>query len=72
MNSIIECLVATPVLDQFLLDFPFDEKKNPVGFGLSRIAKQLLANEKPNPHEFKKLVDVHMPVFSGFDQHDAQ
>lgn len=24
MNSIIQCLVATPVLDSFLQDFPFD------------------------------------------------
>lgn len=72
MNSIIQCLVATPVLDSFLQEYPFDEGKNPIGFGLSMIAKSLLKNEKPSPFEFKKLIDVHMPLFSGYNQHDAQ
>jgi ubiquitin C-terminal hydrolase len=44
MNTVLQCLVATPVLDNFLKDYPFDEKKQPVGFGLSKIAKSLLAN----------------------------
>ena len=44
MNTILQCLVATPVLDTFLKEYPFDEKKQPVGFGLSKIAKSLLAN----------------------------
>lgn len=72
INSIIQCLVATPVLDRFLLDYPFDETKTPVGFGLGRLAQALLANEKAMPNDFKKLLDVHMPQFSGYDQHDAQ
>lgn len=72
MNSIIQCLVATPVLDNFLKDYPFDEKKQPVGYGLSILAKSLLANEKPSAYSFKKIIDVHMPLFSGYDQHDAQ
>ena len=44
MNSIIQCLVATPVFDTFLKDYPFDEKNQPVGFGLSKVAKSLMAN----------------------------
>jgi ubiquitin C-terminal hydrolase len=72
MNSIIQCLVATPVLEDFLLDYSFSEKKEPIGFGLSSMAKALLRNERPAPHQFKKMIDVHLPLFSGYDQHDAQ
>jgi ubiquitin C-terminal hydrolase len=35
MNSIVQCLVATPVLENFLVDYPFNEKTEPIGFGLS-------------------------------------
>lgn len=72
MNSIIQCLLASPVLDKFLSEFPFDEKKNPIGYGLGQIARSLFQNEKASPYEFKKLIDVHMPLFSGYNQHDAQ
>ena len=72
MNSIMQCLVATPVLDNFLQEFPFDEDRQPIGYGLSCIAKSLLSNEKASPSLFKKLIDMHMPLFSGYDQHDAQ
>ena len=44
MNSIIQCLVATPVFDQFLEQFPFNPKKNPIGYGLSILARSLLKN----------------------------
>jgi ubiquitin C-terminal hydrolase len=72
MNSIIQCLVATPVLDNFLANYPFDEKKEPIGFGLSHVAKSLLKNERPTPQLFKRVIDVYMPLFSGYNQHDAQ
>jgi len=36
------------------------------------MAKLLLQNEKPNAYNFKKMVDIHMQIFSGYDQHDAQ
>ncbi len=53
-------------------DYSFDEKKEPIGFGLSSIAKSLLKNERAFPQQFKKMIDIHLPSFSGFDQHDAQ
>jgi hypothetical protein len=36
------------------------------------MAKTLLKNEKAFPQDFKKMIDINMPTFSGFDQHDAQ
>ena len=36
------------------------------------MAQALLKNEKPSAFFFKKMIDVHMPLFSGYDQHDAQ
>ena len=36
------------------------------------MAKALLKNEKPSAFFFKKVIDIHMPLFSGYDQHDAQ
>ena len=44
MNSIIQCLVSTPVLDNFLIEYPFNEKKEPIGYGLSMVAKSLMKN----------------------------
>lgn len=72
MNAIIECLVATPILDIFLSEYQFNEKKQPIGFGLSEVARCLLRNEKADAKKFKKLIDTNMPIFSGFEQHDAQ
>jgi hypothetical protein len=39
---------------------------------LSEIAKALLNNQKPDAKNFKKLIDANIPIFSGFEQHDAQ
>jgi ubiquitin C-terminal hydrolase len=72
INSILQCLVATPVLQDFLKNYAFSEKKEPIGYALSSVAKALLNNERPSPQQFKKMIDLHLPQFSGFDQHDAQ
>ena len=44
MNSVLQSLVASPVLDKFLRQFPFQEKKQPMGFELSNLAKALFSN----------------------------
>ena len=72
MNSVMQSLVATPVLSKFFEEYSFNETKQPIGYALSVISKALMANEKPVPFFFKKVIDVHMPLFSGYDQHDAQ
>ena len=72
INAVIQCLITTPILENFLLKHPFNEKDNPIGSGLSVLARSLLNNEKPSASEFKKIVDVRMSQFSGYDQQDAQ
>jgi hypothetical protein len=44
MNAVIECLVAAPILDIFLSEYQFDEKKQPIGYGLSEMARAMLKN----------------------------
>jgi hypothetical protein len=38
----------------------------------SKVIKGLLNREKFNISDFKKIVNTKMPIFSGYDQHDAQ
>lgn len=49
MNSIIQCLSATPILEVYLQKFEFKEKTHPLGHALAEMAKCLANNEKPSP-----------------------
>jgi hypothetical protein len=44
MNAIIQCLVATPILDSYLVNREFSERRQPMTASLANIAKNLLAN----------------------------
>ena len=72
MNSIIQSLIATPILDKYLESTDFSEKTQPLLSAISAVGKRLLNNQKTEPDGLKKAIDLHLEVFSGYDQHDAQ
>lgn len=68
----MQSLIATPVLEQYLSGNEFDSDKQPILYAISEVSKKLVANQKVSPSELKKKIDVHMQMFSGYNQHDAQ
>ena len=68
----MQSLIATPVLEQYLSENEFDRDKQPILYAISEVSKKLVANQKVSPSELKKKIDVHMQMFSGYNQHDAQ
>ena len=72
INSIIQSLIATPILDKYLESTDFSEKTQPLLYAISAVGKRLLNNQRTEPDGLKKAIDLHLEVFSGYDQHDAQ
>lgn len=68
----MQSLASTSIFDQFFLKAKLPEKKYPLGHEFSKVVKGLLKKEDFNIQEFKKIVNAKMPLFAGYDQHDAQ
>lgn len=72
MNSIIQCLIASPILDEYFLKIKPNEQKQSLLYEITEVAGCLLQNRKVSPVSLKKKIGMKMELFSGNDQHDAQ
>lgn len=72
MNSILQSLTSTSIFDQFFLKANLPAKKYPLSYDLGNVVKGLLNREKFNIVDFKRVINNVMPIFAGYDQHDAQ
>lgn len=60
INTIIECLIATPVMGTYLNESKFNRDSQPLLYEVSLLAKDLLLNKKVSPVELKKTIDVNL------------
>lgn len=72
INSVVQCLIASPILEEYFCKKKFKEDKQPLLYELAELATSLLANKKISPIKLKKTIDMELTSFSGNDQHDAQ
>lgn len=72
INSVIQCLIATPILEKYFIEEKFKSDKQPLLYEIAEIAKCLLSNKRVSPVKLKKIIDIELEVFSGSDQHDVQ
>ena len=60
INTIVQCLIATPVMGTYLNESNFNREKQPLLYEFSLLAKDLLMNKKVSPVELKKTIDVNL------------
>ena len=74
MNAIIQCLNATEVLTDSLLDANQNRKLTGISKELNFITMVMKSSEyrSVSPRDFRQELEKANPMFRGFKQHDAQ
>ena len=74
MNAIIQCLNATEVLTDSLLDANQNSKLTGISKELNFISMVMKSSEyrSVSPRDFRRELELANPIFKGFKQHDAQ
>ncbi|CAK76136.1 unnamed protein product (macronuclear) [Paramecium tetraurelia] len=80
INTVLQCLINTPVFDDYLYKQAFKseiQKNSKFTYLIEELSKVAirLKDQKDKafaPEQFKKAIDHNLPSFSGFEQHDAQ
>lgn len=73
MNSVFQCLIRTPFLEQMLTSFEKSKPENAdVTFALLNVMRNSKNLEVMDMQVIKKTIEKHLPQFQGRGYQDAQ
>lgn len=60
INTVIQCLIATPIFSEYISSEKFHSRKQPLLSQVSAVSKLLLTHNNVSPYDLKKTIDMEL------------